>query len=118
LRPEQDWCSLCYARVEPAFDPLTAPLHEVVGQSESGAAPPEPVIAAEPAVVEVEPTAPVSDVDVMLSMLAAEHRQNDPAAGLAERFSDKSTRIVVMVGGMLVVCLVGFLALTILGAIF
>ena len=59
----------------------------------------------------------VPDVDVMLSMLAAEHRQSDPAAGIAERLEDKSTRIAVMVGGMVLIGAVVFLVLTVLGAI-
>ena len=44
--------------------------------------------------------------------------QNDPTAGLAERLGDKSTRMMVMFGGMLAIGLVGFLLLTVLGAIF
>lgn len=143
LRPDQDWCSLCYATVEAAFDPLTAPLHQV----ETMAAPPDssavedevpaaPTSAArppEPALLPVQSTdlqsgdlragdpiagdVAVSDVDVMLSMLAAEHRQSDPTAGLAERLEDRSTRIAVMVGGTALIGGVLFLVLTLLGAL-
>jgi hypothetical protein len=60
----------------------------------------------------------VTDVDVMLSMLAAEHRMTDPAADLAERLGDRSTRITVMVGGTILIAGLGFLVLTVLGAIF
>jgi hypothetical protein len=59
----------------------------------------------------------VTDVDVMLSMLAAEHRQSDPSAGLAERLGDRSTRITVMLGGTLLIAGIGFLVLTVLGAV-
>ncbi len=64
-----------------------------------------------------EQSAEVSDLDVMFSMLAAEHRRSDPAAGIAERLQDKSTRIAVMVGGMAFVGIVVFLALTVFGAL-
>jgi hypothetical protein len=63
------------------------------------------------------PVAEVSDIDVMLSMLAAEHRQSDPAAGIAERLSDRSTRVAVMVGGTALIGALVFLVLTILGAL-
>ncbi len=141
LRPEQDWCSLCYAGVEPSFDPLTAPLDEVVGRAEAFEAPvPDPIesapaapvgdlrldgasdrLALSPLEVPVDtadrgPMADVSDLDVMFSMLAAEHRRSDSAAGVAERLEDRSTRIAVMVGGTLLIGTVMFLALTLLGA--
>ncbi|MCZ3387868.1 MAG: hypothetical protein LH645_01820 [Actinomycetia bacterium] len=144
LRAEQDWCSLCYAGVEPSFDPLTAPLEQVVGRSEA----PEPPVA-DP-VIESAPATPVgdlrldrasnhlavsspeepvdttddksavevSDLDVMFSMLAAEHRRSDVTAQIVDRLEDRSTRIAVMVGGMVLVGAVSFLVLTVLGAIF
>ena len=137
LRPEQDWCSLCYAAVEPVFDPLTAPLGDVMDVAAGRSAPSEPesAVDAEPVsepelVTEAdrpndplesdepdEPRIDVSDVDVMLSMLAAEHRRSEPASGLAERLGDRSTRIAVMVGGMVVVGAVLFVVLTALGAL-
>lgn len=120
LRAEQDWCSLCYAIVQPEFDPLTAPLDEVVGQS-GPVAPADAGPVAEPDLVdgaaEAEQVVEAPDFDVMLSMLAAEHRRSDPAAGIVERLEDKSTRIAVMVGGMAIIGAVVFLVLTVLGAI-
>lgn len=133
LRPDQDWCSLCYAAVKPVFDPLTAPLDDVIsvgsGEDEprlpapppqiQSASAPEPAV--EPASVDEPPVDPelktdVSDVDVMLSMLAAEHRRNEPASGLAERFEDRSTRIAVMVFGTALIGAALFAILTVLGA--
>jgi hypothetical protein len=60
----------------------------------------------------------LDDVDVMLSMLAAEHRQNDRSAALAERMSDRGVRMAVMFGGMLLVGAMAFFGLTALGLIF
>ena len=71
---------------------------------------------AEPGEPEVSPE--VSDVDVMLSMLAAEHRQGDPTSRWAGSMDDKATRIAVMAGGAVLIAAVGFLLLTLLGAIF
>lgn len=122
LRAEQDWCSLCYAGVEPSFDPLTAPLDQVVGRAEASETPkPDPITEPAPAApVEAvpldEPMADVTDLDVMFSMLAAEHRRSDSAAGIAERLGDRSTRIAVMVGGTALIGTVMFLVLTLLGA--
>jgi hypothetical protein len=145
MRPDQSWCSLCYSRVVEAFDPLTAPLDEVLGQVESEtqvdvavtppAEQPEESFreldiasarltlthgsAAEPPTGEgVEVPPGVSDVDVMLSMLAAEHKAMDPAAGLTDRLGDRSTRVAIMVGGTLVVGAFLFALLTLFGAIF
>ncbi len=134
LRPEQDWCSLCYAVVQPVFDPLTAPLDDVIDVAAGLSATSEPESAADPGRVSVpepiieatrpddphqpdEPKADVSDVDVMLSMLAAEHRRAEPASGLAERLGDRSTRVAVMVGGTVIVGAVLFAILTALGAL-
>ena len=134
LRPEQDWCSLCYATVKPVFDPLTAPLDDVIDVAAGLSAPSEPEFAAAPEPASVpEPTidvalpedppqpdeqkVEVSDVDVMLSMLAAEHRRAEPASGLAERLGDRSTRVAVMVGGTVIVGAVLFAVLTALGAL-
>ncbi|MCZ3387391.1 MAG: hypothetical protein LH630_10620 [Actinomycetia bacterium] len=132
MRAEQDWCSLCYATVEATFDPLTAPLDEVEGYAEipapispapispapiSPALKPLPPTVAEPAVPAEEPTIAVSELDVMFSMLAAEHRQSDPTARIAERLEDRSTRIAVMVGGTVLIGAVLFLILTVLGGL-
>ncbi len=133
LRPDQSWCSLCYATIQPIVDPLTSPLDEVIGLDASlgevvedtaretldeaveHQVPPEPL--AEPKREVDTPALDVSEVDIMLSMLAAEHRQSEPAAGLAERFGDRSTRMAVMVGGTAVVGLILFGILTALGAL-
>jgi len=140
VRPEQDWCSLCYAAVKPAFDPLTAPLADVMGRGgdpDIVAEPAEPfepearsgpeavhhpevvpaVVAPDESTAGDERMADVSDVDVMLSMLAAEHRRSEPASELAERLGDRSTRVAVMVGGTFVVGAVLFAILTALGAL-
>ena len=146
LRPEQDWCSLCYAAVKPVFDPLTAPLDDVIDVAAGLGVPSEPESAADPEPVSGpelttealhpddspepdepdepdeperpdEPGIDVSDVDVMLSMLAAEHRRGEPASGLADHLSERSTRMAVMVGGMVVVGAVLFAVLTALGAL-
>ena len=142
LRAEQDWCSLCYASVEASFDPLTAPLAEVVGRAEAGDPPVadpviESLVAAPVANVRLdrpseslmltpldesadgtgdESVEEVTDLDVMFSMLAAEHRQSDPTAGLADRLQDRSTRVAVMVGGTALIGGLIYLGLTILGA--
>lgn len=134
LRPEQDWCSLCYAAVKPVFDPLTAPLDDVIDAATAAGEHSGPALPAEPQPVPVpertvqavrvgeptekgEPAVDVSDVDVMLSMLAAEHRRSEPASGLAERLGDRSTRVAVMVGGTLIVGAVLFAIFTALGAL-
>ncbi len=144
LRADQSWCTLCYARVEDEFDPLTAPIEQLMEPpeaegphgSEQAASRPEtfyqPVVdsrleAPADTVVSganpVEPEEPeaspeVSDIDVMLSMLAAEHREGDPTSRWVGSMEDKATRIAVMVGGTVVVAALGFLMLTVLGAIF
>ena len=131
----QDWCSLCYAAVGPAFDPLTAPLDIVIGVADGdggsvdpGAMPPEVAPMSEPEQLadsprppEVDerkgPNAEISDFDVMVSMLAAEHRRSELASGLAERLGDRSTRIAVIVGGTVLVGSVLFAMLTVLDAL-
>jgi hypothetical protein len=142
LRSDQSWCSLCYAHIPDEFDPLTAPLDEVIGhhdmaiEPESAVLPPDPssvpdmsreaaiVTEAEPlfrpesAASDLDGAVELSDVEVMLSMLAAEHKAMDPAAGLMDRFGDKSTRVAIMVGGTVVIGALLFIGLTVLGAIF
>ena len=130
--------------MEAEFDPLTAPIEQLIERSNpqhhSGTGPtggfdeaPTPPVEEAPLVdlvdsrtaipdeaapPEPEAVPAVSDVDVMLSMLAAEHRQGDPTARWAGTMDDKATRITVMAGGALLIAGVGFLLLTILGAIF
>lgn len=138
LRPGQGWCSLCFVAVQASFDPLTAPLDEVVERSDAPEAPsaqPPPVdghegsellvpvspISATPTddVGETaEPGQPLSNMDVMLSMLAAEERRNDPTAGLAERLDDRASRMAVIFAIMLLIGGVGLLLLTVLGVLF
>jgi hypothetical protein len=146
LRPDQSWCSLCYAHIPEEFDPLTAPLDEVMGHEPPSVQPlsvefvpdPEPIALPELAPILQDPIpvpehvilgddvteeddgepAELSDVDVMLSMLAAEHKAMDPAAGLMDRFDDKSTRVAIMVGGTVLIGAFLFVGLTVLGAIF
>jgi hypothetical protein len=163
LRPEQDWCHLCFASTTapsiPDFDPLTAPLAQVMSGGDSGVAPQpeakvgpalpplqstepaqpaswahptdfaeaidfaetnESVSRADDATPDVPPSATpeLSDVDVMLSMLAAEHRRGDATSDLAQRFEDKGTRFLVIGAGMTAVMVLGFVALTLLGHLF
>ncbi len=137
LRPDQGWCSLCYAAIRPTIDPLTAPLEEVLGLEETedqivDEEPPSKIqpgvhaglgyesavaVQPQPQPEDEAPAVDITEIDVMLSMLAAEHRQSEPVAGLAERLSDKPTRVTVMVGGTLLVGLVLFGILTALGAL-
>ena len=144
MRPDQGWCGLCYARPEDHFDPLTAPLEEVLHHSDPTEAlelegstevvedltpvasapdallepvevpsgPPEPSTTGE------APKGPLSDVDVMLSMLAAEHRQSDRTVEVLDRFDDKATRILIMVGGTAVIAVLSFALMALLGAVF
>ena len=144
LRPDQAWCSICYAQVTEPFDPLTAPIEELLGQAAPVLAPSDELAAtAVPELTSVkeglsesswEPSTPsesvpsvpeaddgtseVTDLDVMFSMLAAEHRRGDPTALFADRMEDKSTRIAVMVGGTLIVAVLAFVGLLVCGAIF
>ena len=62
--------------------------------------------------------AEVTDIDVMFSMLSAEHRAMDRTSAITARMDDKSARVAIMIGGGLIIGAVLFLALTVLGAIF
>jgi len=105
-------------------DPLTAPIDQLLDAPAPPAAAPTlagpvwrdaqsaPESAPEPA-PEPEPDAPpttASDADLatMLAMLAAEHRQQDALSPWADRLGDRTTRFVVMVGGMLLLSVVLF----------
>ncbi len=70
-----------------------------------------------PASALVEPAPELSDTEVMLAMLAAEHRQGDPTSKYVERLGDKSARMVVMIGGMVIVTVVVFAFIVVLGAL-
>ena len=155
-RPDAAWCSLCFAQLSGGFDPLTAPIEEVLGQSAGTTktvtppvvhedietyAPAEPRHVADPITtdeVRVGPTAPakvapnvglsadlngsvaqedLSEVDVMLALLAAEHRQGDPTVAWADRFGDKGVRMMIVVGGTAAMAAISFVILTIFGAL-
>jgi hypothetical protein len=162
MREDAQWCTQCFATVEAAFDPLTAPLDEVEA--------PEPVavsVAVEPA----DPTPPPSstavehrprharharpagdpltdplepaghaattgteqdgdsanaessdpladtDVDLMLTLLAADHRSKEQASALAQYLSDRGTRVIATIIGVSVVAIIGFILLFILSVI-
>lgn len=147
-RPDAAWCSLCFAQLTGGFDPLTAPIEEVLGQSEGTTktvTPPvvhedietyaaeasshvaDPVTTAEvaggPSVAPPDDSnSPVvgedlTEVDVMLALLAAEHRQDDPAVAWADRFGDKGVRMMIIMGGTAAVAAICFVILTIFGAL-
>ena len=155
-RPDAAWCSLCFAPLVGGFDPLTAPLEEVLGEgtntavlTQAAPAPPEVSLAQAPYVeappvsvprpdqlpVGVPYSAPLveeskalepagaenapelSDVDVMLAMLASEHRQSDPSAEIVDRMGDKGTRVMVIVGGTIAIAVVAFVLMAVIGTI-
>jgi hypothetical protein len=69
---------------------------------------------------QVEPAEAVgelSDTDIMLAMLAAEHRQSDTSMQLVDRIGDKNARIVIMIGGTAVITLVVFALIALLGSL-
>lgn len=163
-RPDAAWCSLCFAQLAGGFDPLTAPIDEVLGHSDGAtktATPPvvhedietyvdevprqvvDPITTADLAAGSpvpmrdplqdplqvpvrdlVPPAAPtpevdeeVTEVDVMLAMLAAEHREQDPTAKVLDRMGDKSSRVLIIISGTAAVGAAVFICLTILGAL-
>lgn len=141
LRSDQSWCMLCHTHVPAAFDPLTAPIDQVLGHApppdasteravpevSAAVAPIADPLSVEPApggsevadAADSEGEGPggVPDIDVMFSMLAAQHKATDPAASLMGRLDDRSTRLAIMVGGAMVIGTVLFVGLTVLGAI-
>ena len=119
---------------EVELDPLTAPLEQVIASSVMGVTDDQPPAASgvDPIGVESESESasePVGQVpgaarnqmpdaetiDALLALLAAEHREKDSAAPMVGRFEDKSTRVAVAIGGILVMTAVGFLTLTVFG---
>jgi len=134
------WCSLCLERfdrpedVGPAdqadrFDPLTAPLEQLSQPASPGvsedrlAAPAEPDRPAPQPTGEVAPERAAdpavaagtgADVDTMLVLLAAEHRSQDPLAGLAHRMDDRTTRTMVIAGGAVGLAVLLFAVLAVL----
>jgi len=155
-RPDAAWCSLCFAQLSGGFDPLTAPIEEVLGQSDGTTktvtppvvhedietyAPAEPRHVADPITTDEVTVGPkaaapasanvglpadrngsvaeedLSEVDVMLALLAAEHRQGDPTVAWADRFGDKGVRMMIVVGGTAAMAAISFVILTIFGAL-
>jgi len=147
-RPDAAWCSLCFAQLAGGFDPLTAPIEEVLGLTEGTTKTLTPPVAHE----DIETYAPevsrhvadpittddlasgslipiagpaqspeveddLTEVDVMLAMLAAEHRQTDPTVKVLDRLGDKGSRVLIIISGTAVVGAVVLLSLTILGAL-
>lgn len=120
------WCSLCFEPLD-RFDPLTAPLEQLEERPEPPAAgadvepgPPTQVVVPAPSEVAApsEPDLATGhdtdlDLDTMFLLLAAEHRSQDPLSTVADRMEDRSTRVLVIGGGMvgLSLVLVGVLAL-------
>lgn len=116
------------AVLDAPLDPLTAPLDQLVQAADPAAVPARPAaagsaVAEQPASVGPvgDPTdvgsAPLGegpDVDAMLALLAAEHHQQDPLGTWGERLGDRTTRFLVMAGGVLVVSLALFAVLSVL----
>jgi hypothetical protein len=106
------------------LDPLTAPLDLLVEAADpavDGAALPaadDPGPAAVPPVAArrtpegAEPEG--ADVDAMLALLAAESRQQDALGTWGERLSDRTTRFLVMAGGVVVLSVALFAVLGVL----
>ncbi len=142
-RSDAAWCSLCYAQLVADFDPLTAPLEELLSQGNGTAVMTQqaPAPAAQtpevpewdtpaetpapsydpPAAISEDPVestdTQISDVDVMLAMLAAEHRQAEPTSALAERLGDKGARVLLIVGGTVAIAAVAFVLMALLGTL-
>ena len=142
-RSDAAWCSLCFAQLVAGFDPLTAPLEELLGEVNGTAVMTQQAPAPEtwspelpvwensaeteaqsynpPAAIAEEPAAStdseISDVDVMLAMLAAEHRQAEPTSELADRLGDKGARVLLIVGGTVAIAVVSFVLMAVLGTL-
>ena len=142
VRPDDVRCPICYAHLADGFDPLTAPIEDVLRQGGGTATltqyvqpVADPALDHPPAVV-ARPTEPtleiaasveqpsveqpsveLSDVDVMLAMLAAEHRHGDSSAQIVDRLGDKNARIVIMIGGTVVISILCFVVLSLLGSL-
>ena len=146
-RSDAAWCSLCFAQLVAGFDPLTAPLEELLSEGNGTAvmtqqAPaPAPAPAtwtaelpdwespAESPATSFDPPEPtpedpaestdseISDVDVMLAMLAAEHRQAEPTSELVDRLGDKGARVLLIVGGTVAIAVVVFVMMAVLGTL-
>jgi hypothetical protein len=74
-----------------------------------------PVPAAQPGPVDgAAPEATEESVDVMLSLLRAEHAQ-EPSVPFADAMSEPATKVVVIFGGMAVLMVLGLLVMLVLG---
>jgi hypothetical protein len=112
------------------FDPLTAPLEVLTAPQEAPApaaavrppvpepvgsdAVPEPQPALDPGLPVELPAVDGYSVDTMLTLLAAEQRQQDTLTTWADKMNDKPTRLLVMVGGIVVLSIGLFCALAVL----
>lgn len=63
------------------------------------------------------PGRPEESVDVMLSLLRAEHARDD-SVPFADVMSERSTRVMVIVGGMVALTVLGLFVLFVLGHVF
>jgi hypothetical protein len=140
LAREALWCSLCFADLSRTdFDPLTAPLDEVMARapepveplasdpSEDGPGAPatsltstafstSPASTAPVGSPDTDPTLPpVEGLEVMFALLSAEHRGADPSTRWLDLFSDGGPRMAVMIGGTLAVTAVCFAVIALLG---
>lgn len=174
MRQDAQWCTQCFATVDHGFDPLTAPLGDLLNQGPVSGAPaalPAPSVVQTPAAPQtpgatvatvapsddshrprhakharpatdslIEPlpdslndaltdpsATPAStpaapdprlagaDVDLMLTLLAAEHRSNEQASALARHLGDRGTRAIVTAAGIGIFAVAGFVAMAILG---
>jgi hypothetical protein len=74
-----------------------------------------------PAAIAQDPAEPasseISDVDVMLAMLAAEHRQAEPTSELTDRLGDKGARVMLIAGGTVAIAVVSFVLMAVLGTL-
>lgn len=154
VRHGADWCTQCFAALGQGFDPLTAPMQDLLNEPDESlmarAAHPTPqppaAAAAQPLVSQSEPargrharpslspldqpaetsptpalnsqpTVDISDVDVMLGMLAAEHRSADPTSALAQHLGDRGAKTLFIVGGVAVASIAFFILMFIAGLI-
>ncbi|MEO8329489.1 MAG: zinc ribbon domain-containing protein [Candidatus Nanopelagicales bacterium] len=78
---------------------------------------PESEGSSSPGEVPTEASSDISEVDVMLAMLAAEHRQQDPSVELVDRMGDKGARVMLIVGGTIAVAVVALVIMAVLGAL-
>lgn len=69
------------------------------------------------AMLNSEPTVDISDIDVMLGMLAAEHRSADPTSALAQHLGDRGAKTLFIVGGVAVASIAFFVLMFIAGLI-